>query len=252
MRASQKQPRGPRATLEHLVHEALNIATRARKHGVNLEGANYYADKLVVLRADATNVFRDLSANSAGNVSAMAEMIDLAFGGKTTSSDRRKVAKELIFALRTTWRDEDKRTVGPDSSYFPLSIVEATKRGYLSAIGTQMNGTYASGWNDAAAVMMRRLLEVAIIEAFENNGIAHKIRNAQGNYGDLSELISRALAENSWNLSRNTRKYLPGLRDVGHMSAHGRYYTARKDDLDAIRLPCRVVIEEFLYHAKLL
>jgi len=115
-----------------------------------------------------------------------------------------------------------------------------------------MNGSHTMGWYDAAAVMMRRLLEVSIIEAFEAKGIANKIKDASGNYLQVSDLVGAALAETSWSLSRNTKKALPGLRDVGHMSAHGRYFSARKEDLETLRAGCRVVLEEFLHHAGLL
>jgi hypothetical protein len=49
-----------------------------------------------------------------------------------------------------------------------------------------MNACHASGWRDACAVMMRRLLEIAIIEAFENKGVANKIKDAHDNYFHLS------------------------------------------------------------------
>ena len=115
-----------------------------------------------------------------------------------------------------------------------------------------MNGCYSSGWCDAAAVMMRRLIEIAIIEAFEARGFAAKIKDASGNYLQLSDLVTTALGETAWTLSRNSKKALPSLRDVGHMSAHGRYFSARKDDLEGLKPGCRIVIEEFLHHAHLL
>ena len=115
-----------------------------------------------------------------------------------------------------------------------------------------MNGCFSKGWYDASAVMMRRLLEICIIEAFEARGVAEKIKDNGGHYLQLSALVSKALAEPAWTLSRNTRRYLPKLRDLGHMSAHGRYYHATRDDIEAVRQPGRVVIEEFLHHAGLL
>jgi hypothetical protein len=42
------------------------------------------------------------------------------------------------------------------------------------------------------------------------------------------------------------------MRDVGHMSAHGRYFAARKEDLEAAKPGCRIVVEEFLHHAGLI
>ena len=68
----------------------------------------------------------------------------------------------------------------------------------------------------------------------------------------LSEMINRALEETSWNLSRNNKRELPKLRDVGNFAAHGRYYTAQKSDIDNVRMACRVAVEEFLHLARLL
>jgi hypothetical protein len=100
--------------------------------------------------------------------------------------------------------------------------------------------------------MMRRIVEISIIEAFEGKGIAHKIKDGNGNYFQLTDLIRMALAEPAWTLSRNTRGALPNLRDVGHMSAHGRYFTASSEDVERLRPSCRIVVEEFLHHAGLL
>ncbi len=115
-----------------------------------------------------------------------------------------------------------------------------------------MNGCFSQGWYDASAVMMRRLLEIALIEAFEAKGIAAKIKSTAGDYLQLSDLITRSLNEGSWTLSRSCRKALPLLRDAGHNSAHGRYYHTRREDIEGLRPGCRIVIEEFLHHAGLL
>ena len=115
-----------------------------------------------------------------------------------------------------------------------------------------MNGCYASGWRDACAVMMRRLLEIVIIEAFEAKGIAAKIKGADDYYFHLSKLIDLALAEPKFSLSRNTKMALPKLRDAGHLSAHGRYFLAAPEDIVKLQKECRLVLEEFLHHAGLL
>ena len=114
-----------------------------------------------------------------------------------------------------------------------------------------MNGCFAQGWYDACAVMMRRLIEIAIIEAFEHMGLTTKIQDRNGDYLQLSDLITKALGEPAIRLSRNAKKYLPQLRDVGHMSAHGRTFHARREDVERVQLGCRVVVEEFLHHAGL-
>jgi len=65
-------------------------------------------------------------------------------------------------------------------------------------------------------------------------------------------LISAALKEPTWNLTRNTKAALPRLRDVGHPSAHSRRYNARKSDIEKVQPECRVAVEELLTIAGLL
>lgn len=250
---SHAQGGSPAVRLEWLANEAVTVSKTARKHHQSLAGDNFYGNKLASLRIDAANTFAALSSPSAGDTTALAELIEATFS-PTTSSDKRHVAaKELAFALRTQWRQSstppgDGRD---EASLFPLSYLSRTKRGYLVTIGRQMNSCYARGWYDASAVMMRRLLEVAIIEAFEAKGVADKVKK-DGNYVHLTDLINAALAEPALPLSRNSKRALPQLRDVGHMSAHGRFFTADKSDLDRVQPGCRVVVEEFLHHAGLL
>src|SRR5262249_18444390 len=156
-----------------------------------------------------------------------------AFSAASDPNRRLLATRELTHALRTTWRDGgDSELPSADVDLFPLTILAEAHRGYLVTIGRQMNGSYRAGWFDGCAVMMRRLIEISIIEAFEANNIAHKIKNADGNFVQLSDLVTAALNESSWTLSRNARKFLPKLRDIGHQSAHGRYYTARREDIE--------------------
>ena len=243
----------PIAVLERMVHEALDVAKKARRHRKSLAGDNFYGNKLANLRADAANAFRDLSSQSAGDVSAMAEMIQTVFSAATPDAERIAAARELSFALRTTWRpNASPQPSSGSDTLFPLGLLGQANRGYLTTVGRQMNGCFAAGWYDACAVMMRRLVEIAIIEAFEHRGIADRIKDSNGNYFQLTELVGTAMGEQSWSLSRNTRKYLPQLRDIGHRSAHGRYYHAQREDVERVQQGFRVVVEEFLHHAALL
>lgn len=239
--------------LERIVQEALKLSKKAKRHNKSLSGDNFYAQKLAGLRADATNLFNDLTGQSAGDVSAMAEMIEHVFAPNTKAKARRETAQDLLFSLRTSWRNSTNRTIPAGSDpIFPMVILAQTKRGYLIAVGRQMNDCFRAAHYDASAVMMRRLLEVSIIEAFEAKGIASKIKSADDNYLHLTEMVQKALAESSWNLSRNTKKFLPQIRDIGHFSAHGRYYTAQESDIAKVQQGIRIVVEEFLHLAGLL
>ncbi|MBC7635535.1 MAG: DUF4145 domain-containing protein [Acetobacteraceae bacterium] len=119
-------------------------------------------------------------------------------------------------------------------------------RGYLTKVANQANGAYSNGWYDACAVMLRRLVETLIIEAFEKHGVASKIKNPQGDFLFLRDLIDRTVIEDSWNLSRNSKSALPRLKDVGDKSAHSRRFNAVRHDIDQIVPDLRVVAEELL------
>ncbi|MGJ0560743.1 hypothetical protein [Methylocystis sp.] len=130
------------------------------------------------------------------------------------------------------------------------SLVRGT-RGYIERVANQINGAYENGWYDACAVMIRRLIETLIIEAFEHHRIAHKIQNASGDFLYLRDLIDRTLVETAWNLSRNTKQALPKLKDVGDKSAHSRRYVAQRGDLQPLLVDIRTVVQELLYVAGL-
>jgi len=131
-----------------------------------------------------------------------------------------------------------------------MSVVRGT-RGYIEQVANQINGCYEKGWFDACAVMVRRLLETLIIETFEYHKLDGKIKNSVGDFVYLRDLISRALTEKAWNLSRNTKKALPRLKDVGDKSAHSRRYNAHRGDIDKLLDDVRVVVQELIYLAGL-
>lgn len=136
------------------------------------------------------------------------------------------------------------------SQIIPISIVRNT-RGYIEKVANQANGCYEKGWFDSSAVMIRRLLETLIIECFEKYNIADKIKNQQGDFFYLKDLISLTLSESSWNLGRNTKKALPKLKDIGDKSAHSRRFNAHLSDIKNLKSDIRLVVQELIYLAQL-
>ena len=159
MAASWRRENSPASNIEALAQQALQVAKKARKHRQNLARDNFYGNKLAELRADAANEFRELSAQSVGDTTTLAELIEAVFAASTPAPGRLAAVRELTFALRTTWK-EPKSTGAPavDEGFFPLTILAQANRGYLITVGRQMNGCFAQGWHDASAVMMRRLI----------------------------------------------------------------------------------------------
>jgi hypothetical protein len=240
------------AVLISLVKEAIQLAGKARRNNKSLAGNNFYGNKLAQMRSEATNAFADLPQSSLSDTTALAELIEVVFSPETSAPARLEASRELAHELQTKWKRGGPAPDKPGNELFPLALVTKTKRSYLVTVANQMNGCFREGWHDACAVMMRRLVEIALIEAFENKGVAHKIKDGNGDYLHLSDLIDRALAEQKLGLSRNTKKELPKLRSLGHRSAHGRYFTAQPGDLAKVEDAVRVVVEELLRQAGLL
>jgi len=132
----------------------------------------------------------------------------------------------------------------------PLSIVENT-RGYIEKIILQANGCYEHQWYDACSVMIRRFIETLIIEVYEAHGKDSDIKDTNGDFMMLRNLIDQILSSNSWNLGRETKQALPVIKNLGDRSAHNRRFLAKKQDIDKIVPGLRVVADELLHLAGL-
>ncbi len=130
------------------------------------------------------------------------------------------------------------------------SLVKGT-RGYIESVVNQINSTYENASYDACAVMIRRLIETLIIEAFEHHKIADKIKTPGGDFFHLSDLITHTLNEKSWNIGRNAKQALPKLKSVGDLSAHSRRHVAHRSDIDNIMSDLRTAVQELIYLANL-
>lgn len=148
------------------------------------------------------------------------------------------VARNVFSAAKAIQSNVDRELGPPEEGLrsarqgvIPMSVVRGT-RGYIERVSNQANGAYGNGWYDACAVMIRRLLETLIIEAFEHHKLEVKIKNPTGDFLYLKDLIDKCLQENAWNLSRNCKHAMPKLKDIGDKSAHSRRYNAHRGDLD--------------------
>lgn len=130
------------------------------------------------------------------------------------------------------------------------SLVKGT-RGYIESVANQINSTYENACYDACAVMIRRLVETLIIEAFEHHNIADKIKNPMEDFFHLSELITHTLNEKSWNIGRNAKQAMPKLKSIGDLSAHSRRHLAHRSDIDNIMSDLRTAVQELIYLAGL-
>jgi hypothetical protein len=153
------------------------------------------------------------------------------------------MAKAIYAELGKEMGPPEEGLLASTQPVIAMSLVRNT-RGYIERVANQINGAYENGWYDACAVMIRRLIETLIIEAFEHHEIASKIQNASGDFIYLRDLIDGTLAESSWNLGRNTKQALPKLKDIGDKSAHSRRYIAQRGDIQPLLSDIRTVVQE--------
>jgi Domain of unknown function (DUF4145) len=139
------------------------------------------------------------------------------------------------------------------SGYLPEPIWNNT-RGYIEKVCRELNGSFHHAYYNAAAVMLRRLLETLIIEAYEHLDRETEIKDGGGNYLMLSDLAERACGENGHkgiNLGRDSKKSLKEARNVGNWSAHARRFLAHAGDLTRFQAGMRLLVQELIQIADL-
>ncbi len=170
-------------------------------------------------------------------------------GGFSLKPGSRKVIRD--------WLPEDLDGIQPamdhSAGYLPEPVWRNT-RGYIEEVCRELNGCFRSAYYNAAAVMLRRLLETLIIEAYEHLGRESEIKDAGGNYLMLSDLAERACGEKNHqglNLGRDSKKALKEARNVGNWSAHARRFLAHSGDLTKFQDGVRLLVQELIQIADL-
>jgi hypothetical protein len=128
----------------------------------------------------------------------------------------------------------------------PKALFEET-RGYIEKISLQINACYEHNLFDGCAVLMRRLLEILLIHSYQHRMIEDEIKDNNDNYFLLEKIINNAVKNKKLDLSRNLKGNLDDYRNLGNFSAHKILYNANKFDIDKVKNPYRVDIEELLY-----
>jgi len=145
-------------------------------------------------------------------------------------------------------------TIDQKLGYLPEHIWRNT-RGYVEAVCRELNGSFHNAYYNASAVMLRRLLETLIIEAYEHLSRDNEIKDAGGNYLMLTDLAERVCGENGHkglNLGRDSKKALKEARSVGNWSAHARRFLAHAGDLTKFQAGVRLLVQELIQIAELM
>jgi hypothetical protein len=226
-------------------------AERGRK---SLSGSGAYAKRFHELRVKMEPL-RDPMKRLAGSVGDNGADIRLDGALKVLTSttatgrERETAEKDLDLIVRGTLMPalatKGTPSVPSTDAVIARAVVSGT-RGYLEAIVLQANGCYEQRWFDAAAVMVRKLVEILIIEVYEKRGDSARIKNAAGDFLMLGDLVNAIIGDATLNLGRETKATLPKVKALGDRAAHNRRFLARQSDLDAVIPGLRVVVDDLL------
>ncbi len=136
------------------------------------------------------------------------------------------------------------------SCILPEDLFSGT-RGYIEKFSKQINASYDHKLYDACAVLMRRLLEILLIHAYQHLKIESRILGASGEFKDLKAIIADAQGNPTLGLSKSAKGCIDEFRVLGNFSAHKLMYNCRKDDIKNIALDYRATLEELFYKAGL-
>jgi len=141
-------------------------------------------------------------------------------------------------------------TIDHDAAYIPMAIWDDT-RGYIETIARQINGSEKCLFLDGASVLIRRLIETLLIEAYEHLHRQDEIKGTDGNYVMLGAIIKKATGATGLPLGRDTKIALHDIKAIGDRAAHNRRYTTAPGDLGGIRSGVRLAVEELIHLADL-
>jgi len=140
------------------------------------------------------------------------------------------------------------------SAGFLSDSVWVGTRGYIESVCQQLNGCFRAAYYDAASVMLRRLMETLIIEAYEYLRREAEIKDSDGNYFMLKHLVERANGKAphaGLNLGRDAKKNLEDVKSLGDRAAHNRRFVTQAIDLRNIQSGVRTTTQELIQIANL-
>lgn len=128
-------------------------------------------------------------------------------------------------------------------------VLYQTAPTYIVRLGDQINASFENNILDGCAVLMRRLLEILLIQSYETLKIEAEIQDSEGNFKLLDGISKNAKTNSKLKLSRNSKNSLDDFRSLGNFAAHKIMYSTRRGDIENVSKDYRGAIEELLYKA---
>lgn len=196
---------------------------------------------------DISGCFESLHLNPYSNIPAY--LNNFSKKGKTQQFLKKKNGFILYSPLREKIDAEVDKPIElkPGNSLFPLSIFDNTRK-YLTDFSKEASSCYEYGLYTSCLFMLRKITETLIIELYESKGIQANIKNGNGDYFQLSDLIKSVSHDSTWKLTKIVKENLPKIKLLADSSVHSKRFSAKKPDIDEIKTNVRIAFEELISH----
>ena len=135
-----------------------------------------------------------------------------------------------------------------EDDILPFDLYRETRQNIVR-VADQINKSFCYKIYDGTTVLMRRLTEMLLILAFKEIRQEDCIRDSEGNYLQLSQVINQAINNIPLDLTRNAKRDLAIFKEKGDLSAHNPFHNCREKDLQLVQYKFRTLIEELMYKA---
>lgn len=154
-----------------------------------------------------------------------------------------KIQPAFLVGLQTTHHSPDAH-IAPQVQSHIIDAASVPERTLYKSLVGQINGTFEFGYFDATAVLMRRLVECLLIEAFDKTGNLNLITDENGDFKMLKGIVGKISSAGDLRLSRTARPALDIVKRLGDQAAHHRYHVTTKSDIDTVAVAFRSLVSE--------
>jgi hypothetical protein len=132
--------------------------------------------------------------------------------------------------------------MNPGAPFIPEQIFAKCST-ELQHIVHEANIDYVYACYNSCAVMIRHVVEMMIIAAYEKAGIQQNIMR-NGHYMEMKDLIIAITNESTFSFSPQASKGLPKIKHYGDLGAHNRRTRVFQEDLEKYHTEIRVFLGE--------
>lgn len=155
--------------------------------------------------------------------------------------------KRAVKVKGTAPKKKAAATKSPSSEYIASEILDRMPP-YILRLLPQINGAYENEWYEAAAMVLRRLVETLIIELYSRRGWTNEVQDTDTKeFLSLKALIDKINGDARLHVQRRTIEGLNKVKELGDTAAHDFKIRIRKSDLDAIQSSVRLTIERLIF-----